>query len=193
MGMKIEKDSVDLGIVCDDGPACRYRDVLGASTSPTSTTEALRGHHAPADVRHQPDQAGRPREEPGQPAAPGGLGGGYRYWTITVGNLDEVVAGGGRRPQGGGAHQRATRCRHRHAGRPRRQLIGHNRDLGMTGSPARYSVLFAPRGSSQCGPGPSPDRGSSPPPAHLPTRRSGGCRPGRRPSKGKPRTSPGWA
>ena len=53
-----------------------------------------------------------PEKSPGNPPAPGGLGEGtgYRYWTITVGNLDEVVAGA----EGGGhkvamPHQRATR------------------------------------------------------------------------------------
>lgn len=94
MGAKLTKDSIDLGIVVSDGPAALafYRDTLGfehVADTPmggggtmhrlmcgTSLIKVISGTNPPAE------------------APPGGLAGGYgyRYWTISVSNLDELVA-----------------------------------------------------------------------------------------------------
>jgi catechol 2,3-dioxygenase-like lactoylglutathione lyase family enzyme len=103
MGMKIEKDSVDLGIVCEDGPAMLafYRDVLGLEhVADTQLPKPFAGTMHRLMCGTSLIKLVVPEKSPGNPPAPGGLGGGtgYRYWTVTVGNLDEVVAdaeGGG--------------------------------------------------------------------------------------------------
>ena len=94
MGVKLTKDSIDLGIVVSDGEAALkfYRDTLGfehvgdmpmggGSTMHrlmcgTSLIKVISGSNPPAK------------------AAPGGIQGatGYRYWTISVSNINEVVA-----------------------------------------------------------------------------------------------------
>jgi catechol 2,3-dioxygenase-like lactoylglutathione lyase family enzyme len=65
VAVKLTKDAIDLGIVVKDGPAAVafYRDVLG--------------------FKYQ-----------GEMPMPGGIGGatGYRYWTISVSNISELVA-----------------------------------------------------------------------------------------------------
>ena len=94
MGVKLTKDSIDLGIVVSDGEKALafYRDTLGfehvgdmpiggGSTMHrlmcgTSLIKVISGSNPPAK------------------AAPGGIQGGfgYRYWTISVSNINEVVA-----------------------------------------------------------------------------------------------------
>ena len=94
MGVKLTKDSIDLGIVVSDGEKALafYRDTLGfehvgdmpmggGSTMRrlmcgTSLIKVISGSNPPAK------------------AAPGGIQGGfgYRYWTISVSNINEVVA-----------------------------------------------------------------------------------------------------
>ena len=94
MGVKLTKDSIDLGIVVSDGEAALkfYRDTLGfehVSDMPmgggstmhrlmcgTSLIKVISGSNPPAK------------------AAPGGIQGatGYRYWTISVSNINDVVA-----------------------------------------------------------------------------------------------------
>jgi glyoxylase I family protein len=94
MGVKLTKDSIDLGIVVSDGEKALafYRDTLGfehvgdmpmggGSTMHrlmcgTSLIKVISGSNPPAK------------------AAPGGTQGGfgYRYWTISVSNINEVVA-----------------------------------------------------------------------------------------------------
>ena len=94
MAIKTTKDSVDLGIVTSNGPAMLafYRDVLGLPHQgdmkmPFGGTmhRMLCGTTVIKIV--VPDKA------PGNRPAPGGLAGGtgYRYYTISVSNLDEVV------------------------------------------------------------------------------------------------------
>lgn len=93
MGVKLTKDSIDLGIVVSDGEKALafYRDTLGfehvgdmpmggGSTMHrlmcgTSLIKVISGSTPPAK------------------AAPGGIQGayGYRYWTISVSNIQEVV------------------------------------------------------------------------------------------------------
>lgn len=94
MGMRIVKDSIDLGIVTTNGPAMVgfYRDVLGLRPDgelklPFGTMHRLLCGTTVVKLV-VPDKA-----PPAKPA-PGGLAGatGYRYWTVTVSNLDEVVA-----------------------------------------------------------------------------------------------------
>ncbi len=94
MGVQLTKDSIDLGIVVSDGEAALkfYRDTLGfehvgdmpmggGSTMHrlmcgTSLIKVISGSNPPAK------------------AAPGGIQGatGYRYWTISVSNINDVVA-----------------------------------------------------------------------------------------------------
>jgi catechol 2,3-dioxygenase-like lactoylglutathione lyase family enzyme len=94
MGVKLTKDSIDLGIVVSDGEKALafYRDTLGfehvgdmpmggGSTMHrlmcgTSLIKVISGSNPPAK------------------AAPGGIQGGfgYRYWTVSVSNINEVVA-----------------------------------------------------------------------------------------------------
>lgn len=94
MGVNLTKDSIDLGIVVSDGEAALkfYRDTLGfehvgdmpmggGSTMHrlmcgTSLIKVISGSNPPAK------------------APPGGIQGatGYRYWTISVSNINEVVA-----------------------------------------------------------------------------------------------------
>ena len=93
MGVKLTKDSIDLGIVVSDGPKALafYRDTLGfehVGDMPmgaggtmhrlmcgTSLIKVISGSNPPAK------------------AAPGGIQGayGYRYWTISVSNIQELV------------------------------------------------------------------------------------------------------
>ena len=96
MGMQLAKQAIDLGIVTTNGEAMLgfYRDILG-----------LRYVQATPMSGGQPGVMHRMMcgetlvklvvlaEVPAK-APPGGIrgGSGYRYWTITVNNLTEVVA-----------------------------------------------------------------------------------------------------
>jgi catechol 2,3-dioxygenase-like lactoylglutathione lyase family enzyme len=94
MGVQLSKQSIDLGIVTKNGPAMLafYRDVLGF--------KYLREMPMPggSGVMHQM-LCGESMiklvvlEQTPAEAAPGGIQGatGYRYWTITVSNLAELL------------------------------------------------------------------------------------------------------
>jgi predicted enzyme related to lactoylglutathione lyase len=95
LGMKVVKDSIDLGIVTNNGPAMLgfYRDVLGLKHEGDMRVglggtmhRLLCGTTVVKLVVLDKAPAAKP--------APGGLAGatGYRYWTVTVTNLDEVVS-----------------------------------------------------------------------------------------------------
>jgi glyoxylase I family protein len=94
MPVSLAKDSIDLGIVTKDAAPMLafYQDVLGftlhsKAERPGSTMHRLMcGTSMVKIVQHD--------KEPPTEAASGGLQGGtgYRYWTITVDNLDEIVA-----------------------------------------------------------------------------------------------------
>ena len=94
MGVKLTKDSIDLGIVVSDGEAALkfYRDTLGfehVGDMPMgggSTMHRLMCGTSLIKVIS--------RSNPPAKAAPGGIQGatGYRYWTISVSNINEVVA-----------------------------------------------------------------------------------------------------
>lgn len=95
MALKTTKDSIDLGIITTNGPAMLafYRDVLGLAHQgdmPMPTGGLMHRLLCGTSLIKivVPDKA--PANQP----APGGLAGGtgYRYWTISVSNLDEVVA-----------------------------------------------------------------------------------------------------
>ena len=95
MGVVPTKDSIDLGIVVRDADASLafYRDTLGLAYQGEMPMPGgavmhrlLAGTSLVKLVSHA--------ETPAATAAPGGIGGasGYRYWTMTVSNLDEVTA-----------------------------------------------------------------------------------------------------
>jgi catechol 2,3-dioxygenase-like lactoylglutathione lyase family enzyme len=96
MSVKLTKDSIDLGIVVSDGEKALkfYRDTLGfdhVGTTPMpgggGTMERLMcGTSLIKVVVPEKPLENRP--------ARGGIQGayGYRYWTISISNIDEVLA-----------------------------------------------------------------------------------------------------
>jgi catechol 2,3-dioxygenase-like lactoylglutathione lyase family enzyme len=95
MSVALAKDSIDLGIVVRDGDAALrfYRDTLGL---PLSASTPLGG----GSVMHRL-MCGTtmvklvvPAEVPAAANPPGGIptASGLRYWTISVSNLDQVLA-----------------------------------------------------------------------------------------------------
>ncbi len=94
MGVELSKDSIDLGIVVQDGEAALrfYRDTLGfehVGDMPMGgggTMHRLMCGTSLIKVIEYEEE--RPAK-----AAPGGIGAatGYRYWTISVSNLDQLV------------------------------------------------------------------------------------------------------
>jgi catechol 2,3-dioxygenase-like lactoylglutathione lyase family enzyme len=99
MALKLTKDSIDLGIITTN-PApmvAFYRDVLGFEDQGTSE---LPGGERSGGTMYRLMcgtsliKVVAPNNPPKAVAAPGGLRGstGYRYWTITIDNLEEVVA-----------------------------------------------------------------------------------------------------
>ena len=94
MGVQLTKDSIDLGIVTTNTAAmvAFYRDVLGFADDgetpmPGGSMHRLRCGTSSIKIVS-------PGREPKATAAPGGIQGatGYRYWTISVSNLDDIVA-----------------------------------------------------------------------------------------------------
>jgi len=93
--IKLNKDSIDIGIVVRDADAALkfYRDTLGFEDTGTmpmagggTMYRLLCGSTLVKVVA--------PDKELPAPAPPGGITGayGYRYWTISVPNLDELTA-----------------------------------------------------------------------------------------------------
>jgi glyoxylase I family protein len=93
MVIRPTKDSVDLGIVTRDlAPMVAfYRDILGLTDLGESQSIVGTMHRLACGTSHiklvQPDTT------PPAQAPPGGVGAatGYRYWTISVPELDEVL------------------------------------------------------------------------------------------------------
>ena len=94
MSVELTKDSIDLGIVVQDAEASLrfYRDVLGLEDQgempmPGGTMHRLLCGTSLIKLVSL-------SKAPGASAPPGGIAGatGYRYWTISVSNLDEVTA-----------------------------------------------------------------------------------------------------
>ena len=94
MGINITKTAIDLGIVTTNGDAMLvfYRDVLGLKVQGQM---AMPGGSGTMHRLLCGDSLIKLVVMPSLPAAaaPGGIQGaaGYRYWTLTVGNLAEMV------------------------------------------------------------------------------------------------------
>jgi len=95
MGVELTKDSVDLGIIVRDGPAALafYRDFLGLehiADTPVGGDGTMHRLMAGTSLIKVIEFPEPPEPKP----APGGLrgGSGYRYWTMSVANLDELAA-----------------------------------------------------------------------------------------------------
>ena len=96
MGVEVAKDAIDLGIITTNGDAMLtfYRDVLGFKHEGDIALE-----NVGIKVMHRLwfgnslIKISVPTKDPQRPAAPGGIPGGtgYRYWTMTIKNLDEVL------------------------------------------------------------------------------------------------------
>jgi len=97
MGVQVAKEAIDLGIVTTNGPAMLafYRDVLGFRHEGDIAME-----HVGIKVMHRLWFGNSlikivvPVRDPQHPPAPGGIPGGtgYRYWTMTIKNLDETLS-----------------------------------------------------------------------------------------------------
>ena len=95
MGVALAKDSIDLGIVVRDaGAALRfYRDTLGFTeqgTMPMPGGGTMHRLLCGSSLIKIVELA----QAPAAAAPPGGIQGatGYRYWTISVSNLDDTAA-----------------------------------------------------------------------------------------------------
>ncbi len=95
MGVALNKDSIDLGIIVRDGPAALafYRDFRGLehiADTPVGDGGTMHRLMAGSSLIKVIEFEQPPEPRP----APGGLSGGsgYRYWTMTVSNLDEMAA-----------------------------------------------------------------------------------------------------
>jgi len=95
MGVKLGKDSIDLGIVVPDGPKALafYRDTLGFDHIATTPMPGGGGTMERLMCGTSLIKVVVPEKAPLAPAVPGGIQGayGYRYWTITISNLDDVL------------------------------------------------------------------------------------------------------
>ena len=94
MSVNLTKDSIDLGIVTNDPTAsiAFYRDVLGFEDlgefpMPGGSMQRLQCGSSTIKIVSL-------KRAPEAGAPPGGIGGGtgYRYWTMSVSNLPEIVA-----------------------------------------------------------------------------------------------------
>ena len=95
MGVALTKDSIDLGIVVKDSDASLafYRDTLGfedQGTMPMPGGGTMFRLMCGTSLIKLVSLADPPTAE----APPGGIAGatGYRYWTVSVSNLDELAA-----------------------------------------------------------------------------------------------------
>jgi predicted enzyme related to lactoylglutathione lyase len=97
MGVKVSKEAIDLGIVTtnEDAMMVFYRDVLGFKHDGDVSLEkvGIKVMHF-LRVGKSTIKLVIPVEKPKARPAPGGLTGGtgYRYWTMTVENLDEILS-----------------------------------------------------------------------------------------------------
>lgn len=94
MGVALTKDSIDLGIIVSDAEKALafYRDTLGFSyegSLPMGGGSVMHRLHCGTSLI----KVIQPGTPPPAKAAPGGIQGsyGYRYWTISVSNIQELV------------------------------------------------------------------------------------------------------
>jgi catechol 2,3-dioxygenase-like lactoylglutathione lyase family enzyme len=94
MGVKLTKDSIDLGIVVSDGEKALkfYRDTLGfehVGDMPMGGGSTMHRLMCGTSLIKVISGSNPPAKAPG-----GGIQGasGYRYWTISVSNINDVVA-----------------------------------------------------------------------------------------------------
>lgn len=96
MGIKLAKDSIDLGIVVSDGPKALafYRDTLGFVHEGTIPMPGGNGTMERLLCGTSLIKVVVPEKQPAAKAPPGGIAGAYglRYWTISITNLDDVLA-----------------------------------------------------------------------------------------------------
>lgn len=94
MGAELTKSAIDLGIVTNDGPAALkfYRDTLGFRHE-ADTPFPMGGTMHRLWCGDSLIKVVVPDEAPQQRPAGGGIAGatGYRYWTISVSNLTDLV------------------------------------------------------------------------------------------------------
>ena len=97
MGAKASKEAIDLGIVTtnEDAMMVFYRDVLGFTHDGDVSMKKV-GIKVMHFLRFGESiiKLVIPVEKPNARPAPGGFtkGTGYRYWTMTIENLDEVLS-----------------------------------------------------------------------------------------------------
>ncbi len=93
MGVSLAKDSIDLGIVVNDMNASLafYRDLLGLESAGESPMPGGTMHRLMCGT--STIKLVSPSKPPPAKAAPGGIPGatGYRYWTMSVSNIDEIT------------------------------------------------------------------------------------------------------
>ena len=95
MGVKLTKKAIDLGIIVKDGPAALgfYRDVLGFKHEGDMPMPGGGGTMHRLLCGDSLIKVVVPEKVPPAVSPPGGIGGstGYRYWTISVSNISELV------------------------------------------------------------------------------------------------------
>ena len=95
MGVQLTKDSIDLGIVVRDADAALafYRDTLGFEDTGSMPMPGGGGTMYRLLCGTSLIKIVHPETELPAAAPPGGIQGayGYRYWTISVDNLDEIT------------------------------------------------------------------------------------------------------
>jgi len=96
VGVKLTKQSIDLGIIVKDGPAALafYRDLLGFKHEGDMPMPGGGGTMHRLLCGDSLIKVVVPAKAPPAVSPPGGIGGatGYRYWTISVSNIAELVA-----------------------------------------------------------------------------------------------------
>lgn len=102
MSVKLTKDSIDLGIVVSDGAKALafYRDTLGFEHVATTPMPGGSGTMERLMCGTSLIKVVVPEKALENHPARGGIQGayGYRYWTISISNIDEVLA----KVEGGG-------------------------------------------------------------------------------------------
>jgi catechol 2,3-dioxygenase-like lactoylglutathione lyase family enzyme len=95
MGVELTKDSIDLGIVIKDPEASLkfYRDALGFQDAGSNPMPGGGGTMYRLMCGTSMIKLVHAEKEPPSAPARGGITGafGYRYWTITVSNLEEIT------------------------------------------------------------------------------------------------------